>query len=1853
MAYRKIINDSNSQLLGDNFSNDTSSSYKSLSSFKIDTNFTGKITKDYENILTSFSKPISLEDLSLSVEDSKLIERDNNVILNIDNSDLKSYIRYGSTLELIKATLNNIIINYPASLYIDSKNYIVNPVNTIFDYIYDVNTNKSSFKITSENIVNKFGLIYDKDNYNIPDNKELRNLNISYNKYCVYVKNKIYEIDGFTGNTSNGNYVSIELNGIPFENDEPTQSQTFHIKPKPIVFNKFKKTLNDLENYFLSNRLDDNNGFQFFLKNPSVNDNGTIAYSDKKLIWPTSDGYNIDYEGGEYNRFIELLKNISYNYDQSKTDIINRYLKPPSLEVYDQTQDKKISKLLKVWGRNFDEIKKFIDALTRINKLSYDKKNNVPDVLVKNLARTFGWDDLKLLNDDKIINNFFSTEYEENKNDLLPSEIDLELWRRILINTNYFWKTKGTRNSILSMFKLIGIPEPFINLTEHIYTVDDKINISDVELSLEDLPSKSLPYNDKGYPIAPIETNDFFFQISGNTDSGQHYINNFRNVGFQLNRTVDNKKSWVYSGATEREDDTTIKYYQESSDLIINTKEIDLSIDASRAIEYDVFDYIKNKDYPNNSNEYAKPYTFINLDTEFNNGDNVLELPDIPVGDVQVNLNGISLTNGYSGNTTSDFLYPEIFGTGFNNKVEVLVEDDNGKHIIGGEFTEFNGSSINRLIRLNQDGSIDNTFNIGTGFNDTILSIIQDNTGKYVLGGSFTEYNETSTSRIIRLNQDGSIDNTFNIGTGFNINVRIIYQDNTGKYIVGGNFTSYNGNTSNRIIRLNQDGSIDNTFNIGTGFNSSVHSIIQDSNGKYLVGGNFTSYNGNTSNRIIRLNQDGSIDNTFNIGIGFNSSVYSIIQDSNGKYLVGGNFTSYNENLRNKIIRLNQDGSIDNTFNIGSGFYKWYVYSIIEDSNGKYVIGGNFSEYNGNSANNIIRLNQDGSIDSAFNVGYGFNNAIYVIIQDTQNNYLIGGFFDEYNNNNISRFFVKLINLSSEPININNYDYYIDESNTKLIHLNSNLIKNDNHEDIVVITYLSKTNGEIVENEIQYIVTKVQNNQDGTKIALPDKPNGDVQLTLNGMTLAYSSDGFVGDYKLNPVNSKEIIIINNDVSDYLQTNNILQVSYLKTNTDYGLNQKIIFHKINSFSTTKFYYDSSINKYVYKLPHKINNIENIKITVNGITITPNREYVLNVVNKYEIFLPTDLILGDVLGFFYVVEGTSQEMTVPDEFGVGDISELSFLEFIDLLKTKLINAKNRKIITDNNGGFYPTLLRVYINYLKRGELPNDDILKSNAYTYDDLFNFLNKYNSFFSSFVRQLVPATVIFSGGGSTGGFEVRNTIFTRQKFTYKRGVNLNSILNWTGNDGSTFKTLQEYNEIEKIRITIDTSNTYWYEYGSCINAEYTIKSENGEMINNVTVNGRIFFDDDSEESFSHTINNSVFSFENQYTDKKPINIIIDSINTIDGEENKYEFDYELITINHNTNYDYSVESILIEPTNIQLELIDNDGTNDVYNLNFDINNWDESLIVGFDLYHNSGVFNTYNIPTDFIQNGNTFTKEILADTSLNFSSGYTTNFNITQNIVSCVNSYVTNNEEEYNVIYTDNLLKPFSYTVNTDQHTLPLSNGYDYDFEVDWGDGTISTITSWDDANKSHTYSSQGDHQIKITGLCEYVYFYNDAPQLISIDSWGNTGFKCPNLTTIDVSNWNVSNVTNMMGVFNACESLTTIDVSNWNVSNVTDMTGMFLNCLSLTTIDVSNWNISNVTDMDGIFNGIPLDTSSYDALLIGWSSLTPNLQNNVNFGANLAKYTPGGAAEAGRVLLTNAVVDGGHNWTINDGGSV
>ena len=91
----------------------------------------------------------------------------------------------------------------------------------------------------------------------------------------------------------------------------------------------------------------------------------------------------------------------------------------------------------------------------------------------------------------------------------------------------------------------------------------------------------------------------------------------------------------------------------------------------------------------------------------------------------------------------------------------------------------------------------------------------------------------------------------------------------------------------------------------------------------------------------------------------------------------------------------------------------------------------------------------------------------------------------------------------------------------------------------------------------------------------------------------------------------------------------------------------------------------------------------------------------------------------------------------------------------------------------------------------------------------------------------------------------------------------------------------------------------------------------------------------------------------------------------------------------------------------------------------------------------------------------------------------------------------------------------------------------------------------------------------------------------------------CTVLTSLDVSNFNTSNVTTMQNMFYSCSSLTSLDVSNFNTGNVKDMQYMFYNCRILTSLDLSNFDTSNVTNMSNMFNSCfsltSLDLSNWD----------------------------------------------------------
>ena len=342
-------------------------------------------------------------------------------------------------------------------------------------------------------------------------------------------------------------------------------------------------------------------------------------------------------------------------------------------------------------------------------------------------------------------------------------------------------------------------------------------------------------------------------------------------------------------------------------------------------------------------------------------------------------------------------------GTGSSGLIFNIFTQSNGSILVAGSFASFNGTTVNGLVRLTSTGSIDSTLDTALGFDsNTDVRVVKElSNGKLIVGGGFAVYQGNIQNYIARIKTDGTTDASFNIGTGFDQTVNVIALQANGKILVGGFFTTYKGLAQNKLIRLNSDGSKDATFNIGTGFSGPVYALAIQSDGKILVGGSFVTYQGSSWPYLVRLNVDGSIDSGFNIGTGFNQMVTSIAIKSNGKILVGGWFSDYIGVNQNNIVLLNSDGSLDASFNPGTNL-SGAVRSILIQSDGKYILGGDFPSYGGSTVGYIVRLSTDGSLDTSWNVGSGFNGSVKSLVIQSDGKILVGGSFTSYNGSNLN-----------------------------------------------------------------------------------------------------------------------------------------------------------------------------------------------------------------------------------------------------------------------------------------------------------------------------------------------------------------------------------------------------------------------------------------------------------------------------------------------------------------------------------------------------------------------------------------------------------------------------------------------------------------------------------------------------------------------------------------------------------------------------------------------------------------------------------------------------------------------------------
>jgi uncharacterized delta-60 repeat protein len=296
--------------------------------------------------------------------------------------------------------------------------------------------------------------------------------------------------------------------------------------------------------------------------------------------------------------------------------------------------------------------------------------------------------------------------------------------------------------------------------------------------------------------------------------------------------------------------------------------------------------------------------------------------------------------------------------TGANDDVRALAVQADGSVVVGGDFTTINGASRRRLARLLPDGRMDYDFD-PLGADGTVHDIVVQPDGRVVVVGNFTEIGGVALNRVARLNTDGTLNTSFDPGSGANGLVRAAALQGDGKIVIGGDFTAYDGLPRNRIARLNADGSLDATFVVGSGMNQDVYDVVVDGSGRIIAGGQFTQVNGTTQRYMARLTASGGLDPLFSMALGFNNTVHGIALQPDGRIIAGGAFTTVNQVSRARVARLNDDASVDLTFDPAAGPNST-VFSVAAPRNGNVLIGGQFSTVAAQTRRYLARLTADG-----------------------------------------------------------------------------------------------------------------------------------------------------------------------------------------------------------------------------------------------------------------------------------------------------------------------------------------------------------------------------------------------------------------------------------------------------------------------------------------------------------------------------------------------------------------------------------------------------------------------------------------------------------------------------------------------------------------------------------------------------------------------------------------------------------------------------------------------------------------------------------------------------------------------------
>jgi uncharacterized delta-60 repeat protein len=324
-----------------------------------------------------------------------------------------------------------------------------------------------------------------------------------------------------------------------------------------------------------------------------------------------------------------------------------------------------------------------------------------------------------------------------------------------------------------------------------------------------------------------------------------------------------------------------------------------------------------------------------------------------------------------------------------NSTVQAVALQPDGKILIAGSFTSVGGVSRNRVARMNTDMTLDTTFNPGTGPNSTVDDLCLQTNGKILIVGSFSQYAGVDRKYVARLNADGSLDTSFDVGIGPDSSVECIAMLPNGRILVGGWFSTFNGYSQDYVARLNTNGSLDLTFR--TTPSSVVYDIDVLPDSRFYIAGGFSTVNGLARSGVARLLSNGEVDTSFSPGSG-GTSVYAISRAVSGHVVLGGTFSSFAGSGAKYVARLDSAGAVDTSFAMVDAPNN-SVETVAIDGSGRILLGGNFTKLGNQFQFRIARILANGAVDPSFKGGAGASSAVYSIAVQPDSRILLGGAF--------------------------------------------------------------------------------------------------------------------------------------------------------------------------------------------------------------------------------------------------------------------------------------------------------------------------------------------------------------------------------------------------------------------------------------------------------------------------------------------------------------------------------------------------------------------------------------------------------------------------------------------------------------------------------------------------------------------------------------------------------------------------------------------------------------------------------------------------------------------------------------------